>query len=97
MSLPIAIKRTFYLETTAKVIEFVKTCPSVWVTSSATVVRELMGVKIADTWKSEISLMNLVVFGGLTSPLSAGLIYTGNIYFWEPSSPGHFHPLSPPS
>ncbi|HNA59604.1 MAG TPA: hypothetical protein PLT11_00905, partial [Elusimicrobiota bacterium] len=81
MSLPIAIKRTFYLETTAKVIEFVKNVPSVWVTSSATVVRELMGVKIADTWKSEISLMNLVVFGGLSFAAFAGLIYTGNIYF----------------
>ncbi|MBL0348941.1 MAG: hypothetical protein IPP68_01000 [Elusimicrobia bacterium] len=81
MSLPIAIKRTFYLETVAKVIEFVKNVPSVWVTSSATVVRELMGVRIADTWKSEISLMNLVVFGGLSFAAFAGLIYTGNIYF----------------
>lgn len=81
MSLPIALKRTFYLETVAKVIEFVKNVPSVWVTSSATVVRELMGVRIADTWKSEISLMNLVVFGGLSFAAFAGLIYTGNIYF----------------
>ena len=81
MSLPIAIKRTFYLERVAKVIEFVKNVPSVWVTSSATVVREMLGVKIGDTWRSEISMMNLVLFGTLSFAVFAGLIYTGNIYF----------------
>jgi len=81
MSLPIAIKRTFYLERVAKVIEFVKNVPSVWVTSSATVVREMLGVKIGDTWRSEISMMNLVLFGTLSFLAFAGLIYTGNIYF----------------
>jgi hypothetical protein len=81
MSLPIAIKRTFYLERVAKVIEFVKNVPSVWVTSSATVVREMLGVKIGDTWRSEISMMNLVLFGTLSLAAFAGLIYSGNIYF----------------
>lgn len=81
MSLPIAIKRTFYLERVAKVIEFIKNVPSVWVTSSATVVREMLGVKIGDTWRSEISMMNLVLFGTLSFLAFAGLIYTGNIYF----------------
>jgi hypothetical protein len=51
------------------------------VTSSATVVREMLGVKMGDTWRSEISMMNLVLFGTLSFVAFAGLIYTGNIYF----------------
>lgn len=81
MSLPIAFKRTFYLETTAKIIEFIKNVPSVWVTSSATVVRELNGAGIGDTWKNEVSLLNLVVFGAISFVAFIGLAYTGNVFF----------------